>query len=33
MSSQPIQSDALGALRVKIDALDTQLLHLLKERA
>ncbi|MEY2771324.1 MAG: P-protein [Pseudomonadota bacterium] len=33
MSSQPIQSDALGALRVKIDAIDTQLLHLLNERA
>ena len=29
MSQQPIQSDALGALRVQIDALDKQLLSLL----
>ena len=33
MSQQPIQSDALGALRVQIDALDNQLLSLLNQRA
>ncbi|MEN9890469.1 MAG: P-protein, partial [Pseudomonadota bacterium] len=33
MSQQPIQSDALGALRVQIDALDKQLLNLLNQRA
>ena len=36
MSEQPkgpVQSDALAGLRVKIDALDQQLLHLLNERA
>ena len=33
MSQQPIQSDALGALRVQIDALDKQLLSLLNQRA
>jgi hypothetical protein len=32
MSQQPIQSDALGALRVQIDALDKQLLSLLNQR-
>ncbi|MEY2621397.1 MAG: chorismate mutase [Pseudomonadota bacterium] len=33
MSKNPIQSDALGALRVKIDDLDQQLLSLLNQRA
>ncbi len=33
MSQQPIQSDALAALRVQIDALDKQLLQLVNERA
>jgi chorismate mutase len=33
MSQPPIQSDALGALRVQIDALDKQLLSLLNQRA
>ena len=33
MSQSPIQSDALGALRVKIDQLDQQLLQLLNDRA
>ena len=33
MSQQPIQSEALGELRVQIDALDRQLLQLLNERA
>ena len=33
MSQQPIQSEALGALRVQIDALDKQLLSLLNQRA
>ena len=33
MSQQPIQSDALGALRVQIDALDQQLLQLVNDRA
>jgi chorismate mutase/prephenate dehydratase len=33
MSQQPIQSDALGALRVQIDSLDKQLLSLLNQRA
>ena len=33
MSKTPIQSDALAALRVKIDQLDQQLLTLLNERA
>jgi len=33
MSKTPIQSDALGALRVKIDDLDQQLLSLLNQRA
>ncbi len=33
MSKTPIQSDALGALRVKIDQLDQQLLTLLNDRA
>ena len=31
--SQPIQSDALGALRIQIDSLDRQLLSLLNQRA
>ena len=33
MSQTPIQSDALGELRVQIDALDKQLLSLLNQRA
>ena len=33
MSQQPIQSDALAALRVQIDALDKQLLQLVNDRA
>jgi len=33
MSQSPIQSDALGELRIKIDALDKQLLSLLNQRA
>ena len=33
MSQTPIQSDALGALRVQIDTLDKQLLSLLNQRA
>jgi chorismate mutase/prephenate dehydratase len=33
MSKTPIQSDALAALRVKIDQLDQQLLQLLNDRA
>ena len=33
MSQSPIQSEALGALRVQIDALDKQLLSLLNQRA
>ncbi len=33
MSQQPVQSQALGELRVQIDALDRQLLQLLNERA
>jgi chorismate mutase/prephenate dehydratase len=33
MSQSPIQSDALGALRVQIDQLDQQLLQLLNDRA
>ena len=33
MSKTPIQSDALAALRVKIDQLDQQLLSMLNERA
>ena len=33
MSNTPIQSDALADLRVKIDALDRQLLQLLNDRA
>jgi chorismate mutase/prephenate dehydratase len=33
MSQSPIQSDALAALRVKIDSLDRQLLQLLNDRA
>ena len=33
MSKTPVQSDALAALRVKIDGLDQQLLSLLNERA
>ena len=33
MSQTPIQSDALAALRVQIDALDQQLLNMLNQRA
>ena len=33
MSQQPIQSEALAALRVQIDALDKQLLQLVNDRA
>ena len=33
MSQSPVQSEALGQLRVQIDALDRQLLQLLNERA
>ena len=33
MSQPPVQSEALGELRVQIDALDRQLLQLLNERA
>lgn len=33
MSQQPVQSQALGELRVQIDTLDRQLLQLLNERA
>ena len=33
MSQQPVQSQALGELRVQIDALDRQLLQLLNDRA
>jgi len=33
MSQQPVQSEALGELRVQIDSLDRQLLQLLNERA
>jgi chorismate mutase/prephenate dehydratase len=33
MSQQPIQSEALGELRVQIDSLDRQLLQLLNDRA
>jgi chorismate mutase/prephenate dehydratase len=33
MSQKPVQSEALGELRVQIDSLDRQLLQLLNERA
>ena len=33
MSQPPVQSEALGELRVQIDALDRQLLQLLNDRA
>ena len=33
MSTSPIQSDALAALRVQIDQLDAELLRLLNARA
>ncbi len=33
MSQQPVQSEALAALRVQIDALDKQLLQLVNDRA
>jgi chorismate mutase/prephenate dehydratase len=33
MSQEPVQSEALGELRVQIDSLDRQLLQLLNERA
>lgn len=31
--TQPVQSEALGALRVQIDSIDQQLLSLLNQRA
>ena len=33
MSKTPVQSDALAALRVRIDQLDQQLLSMLNQRA